>query len=151
LLRHELLALRWTKLQCHGQISTANTYGVDGIRLDLKIDHALASVNMAMPVGLLVNELLTNAFKHAFNGRGTGIIALECLRKGDDRYRVVVSDDGMGLPAGVIWPVPGKIGALIVQTLRENTNTDLNVESAPGKGTRVTVSFAPKVPKRKAN
>jgi PAS domain S-box-containing protein len=127
------------------------TYGVDGIRLDLKIDHALASVNVAMPVGLLVNELLTNAFKHAFNGRGAGIITLECLRKGEDRYRVVVSDDGVGLPADVIWPVPGKIGALIVQTLRENTKTDLNVESAPGKGTRVAMSFAPQIPKRKAN
>ena len=80
-----------------------------------------------------------------------GIITLECLRKGEDRYRVVVSDDGVGLPADVIWSMPGKIGALIVQTLRENTKTDLNVESAPGKGTRVTISFAPQVPKRKAN
>jgi PAS domain S-box-containing protein len=135
------------------QIASAamNIYGVDGIRLDLKIDHATASVNVAMPVGLLVNEVLTNAFKHAFNGRGSGIITLECLRQRDDRYRVVIADDGVGLPADVVWPVPGKIGALIVQTLRENTRTDLNVETAPGKGTRVTISFAPQVPKRKAN
>jgi PAS domain S-box-containing protein len=39
-----------------------HTYAVDGIRLDLKVDHAPVSINVAMPVGLLVNELLTNAF-----------------------------------------------------------------------------------------
>ena len=136
------------------QIASAvmNTYGVDGIRLNLKIDHAPASINVAMPVGLLVNELMTNAFKHAFNGRGTGVITIECLRRDEDHYRVVVADDGLGLPEGIVWPVPGKIGALVVQTLRENTKTDLNVETAPGKGTRVTIGFVPLgVPVRKSN
>ena len=135
------------------QIASAvmNTHGVGGVRLNLKIDHAAASVNVAMPVGLLVNELLTNAFKHAFNGRATGTITMECLRTNDNRYRVVVADDGVGMTEGTTWPVPGKIGALIVQTLRENTKTDLNVETAPGKGTRVMMCFVPQVPKRKAS
>jgi hypothetical protein len=67
------------------------------------------------------------------------------------RYRIVVADDGAGLPEGVTWPVPGKIGALIVQTLRENAKTDLNVESAPDKGVRVTISFDHKAPTRQTN
>jgi PAS domain S-box-containing protein len=135
------------------QIASAvmNTYGVDGIRLNLKIDHTPASINVAMPVGLLVNELLTNAFKHAFSGRTTGVITLECLRTKDSRYCVVVADDGVGLAEGKTWPVPGKIGGLIVQTLRENTKTDLNLETACGKGTRVAICFVPQAPKRKAN
>jgi two-component sensor histidine kinase len=98
-----------------------------------------------------VNELLTNSFKYAFGGRGTGVISVECLRKGEKRYRIVVSDDGAGLPEGVTRPVPGKIGALIVQTLRENAKTDLNVESAPDKGVRVTISFDHKAPTRQTN
>jgi two-component sensor histidine kinase len=85
------------------------------------------------PVGLVVNELITNSFKYAFGGRGHGVITLECLRKGDDRYRVVVADDGVGLPADVIWPVPGKIGALIVQTLRENTRQTSTSRPLPTK------------------
>jgi two-component sensor histidine kinase len=40
-----------------------HAYAVDGIRLDLKVDHSPASVNIALPLGLIVNELLTNAFK----------------------------------------------------------------------------------------
>lgn len=128
-----------------------NTYAVDGIRLDIKVDHAPTSINVALPVGLIVNELLTNAFKHAFGGRGQGLITVECLRSGDERYRVTVADDGAGLPEGVTWPVPGKIGALIVQSLRENTNTDLVVQSAPGLGFRVDITFDHKLSPRKAN
>jgi PAS domain S-box-containing protein len=132
------------------QIASAvmNSCAVDGVRLDQKMDYAPVSVNTALSVGLVVNELLTNSFKHAFCGRGHGVIAVECRRQGEDRYRVVIADDGSGLPEGVTWPVPGKIGALIVQTLRENTKTDFSVETAAGKGVRVSMSVNRKAPTR---
>jgi len=135
-----------------GEIAGAvmHTYAVEGIRLDLKVDSAPASINVAMPVGLVVNELLTNAFKHAFTGRGSGTLTVRCLHGEDSKYRIVVADDGIGLPEGTTWPVPGKLGTLIVQTLRENTkNMDLTVESGPEKGTRVTIDFQhkPSLPK----
>jgi PAS domain S-box-containing protein len=124
------------------QIAAAvmNTCAVDGIRLEQKMEPAPVSVNTALSVGLVVNEVLTNSFKHAFNGRGHGVITIECLRQGEERHRVVVADDGVGLPKGVTWPIPGKIGALIVQTLRENTKADFSVVSAPEKGVRVTMN-----------
>jgi PAS domain S-box-containing protein len=135
------------------EIATAvmHTYAVDGIRLDLKVDHAPVSINVAMPVGLLVNELLTNAFKYAFDGREGGVITVRCLHENEDRYQVVVADDGVGLLEDVTWPVPGKLGALILQSLRENVETDFNVESARGKGTRVTITFTHKAPLNKPN
>jgi len=122
------------------QIATAvmHTYAADGIRLDIKVDHAPASINVAMPIGLLVNELLTNAFKYAFKGRGSGTLTIRCLHETESEYRIAVADDGVGLPEGTTWPIPGKLGALMVQTLRENAKTDFNVESAPSEGTRVT-------------
>jgi PAS domain S-box-containing protein len=130
------------------QIATAvmNTCAVDGIRLEQKMDHAPVSVNTALSVGLVVNELLTNSFKHAFAGRTEGIITVECLRSDADRYHIVIADDGIGLPEGVTWPVPGKIGALIVQTLRENTKADFKVVTAPGQGVRVTMTVDRKSP-----
>jgi PAS domain S-box-containing protein len=124
------------------QIAAAvmNTCAVEGIRLEQKMEYAPVSVNTALSVGLVVNEILTNSFKHAFDGREQGVITIECLRRSDNRYRVVVADDGVGLPEGICWPVPGKIGALIVQTLKENAKTDFNVQSAPGRGVRVTMN-----------
>ncbi len=126
------------------QIASAvvHVYGVDGIRLDLKVDHALVSINVAMPVGLIVNELLTNAFKYAFKGRETGTITVRCLHEAETSYRVVVADDGVGLPPGIKWPVPGKLSAIIVQTLRENAHkVQTSVDTAPQKGTRTTIDF----------
>jgi two-component sensor histidine kinase len=156
LLYHELAPERLGQVVDLGhyvsQIAAAvmRTYGISGMRLDLKVDHAPVSINVAMPVGLLVNELLTNAFKYAFGGREAGIITVRCLHE-DGMYRVVVADDGVGLPEGGTWPVQGKLGALVLQTLQENVKTDFNVESAPGKGMRATMTFKAEVLGSKPN
>jgi PAS domain S-box-containing protein len=130
-----------------GQIASAamHTHGVEGIRLDLKVDYLLMSINVAMPVGLVVNELLTNAFKYAFNGRQSGTITLRCVRHGDERVQVVVADDGIGLPDGLQWPPQGKIAALMLGSLRENTKTDWKVETEFNQGTRITLDFSTKL------
>jgi two-component sensor histidine kinase len=95
-----------------------------------------------MPTGLLVNELLANAFKYAFEGRETGTISLECLREDDERYRIIFADNGVGFARGTTWPTPGKLGALILQTLRENTRElSFRLMSEPGEGARMTIEF----------
>jgi two-component sensor histidine kinase len=113
----------------------------EGIRLDLKVDTWPVSINIAMPTGLVVNELLTNALKHAFVGRDGGTIKLHSLLD-DDGCRVIVADDGIGLPEGVSWPSPGKLGAVIAQSLRQNAKASIKVESSPKKGVRATIYFA---------
>jgi PAS domain S-box-containing protein len=120
--------------------SVMHSHAVEGIRLELKVDAYPVSVNVAMPTGLVVNELLTNALKYAFAGREGGTITLQSLvdEKG---CSVLIADDGNGLPEGVQWPKRGKLGALIVRSLRENAKADLKVESIPGKGMRVTIVF----------
>lgn len=125
------------------QIAAAvmSAHAVEGIRLDLKVDTWPVSVNVAMPTGLVVNELLTNALKHAFVGRDGGTITLHSLVD-ETGCRVIVADDGVGLGEGVIWPKPGKMSALIVQSLRQNAGARIEVASVPGKGLRVTMLFA---------
>jgi PAS domain S-box-containing protein len=116
------------------------SHAVEGIRLDMKVDTYPVSINVAMPTGLVVNELLTNALKHAFVGRYGGTITRHSVVDGDG-CRVVVADDGIGLPDGEIWPKRGKLGALIAQSLRENAKADFEVNSSPEQGTRVTIIF----------
>jgi two-component sensor histidine kinase len=93
-----------------------------------------------MPAGLVVNELLTNSFKHGFAGRDGGTITLHSLIN-DAGCRVIIADDGVGFPEGVTWPVPGKLGAIIAQSLRQNAKARIEVESAPDAGVRVTIYF----------
>ena len=56
--------------------------------------------------------------------------------------RVIVADDGIGLPDATEWPKPGKLAALIVQSLRQNAGARVDVDSAPGTGVKVTILFA---------
>ncbi|RUZ71199.1 PAS domain-containing protein [Mesorhizobium sp. M7A.F.Ca.US.006.01.1.1] len=124
------------------QIASAvmNSHAVEGIRLDMKVDTYPVSINVAMPTGLVVNELLTNALKHAFQGREGGTITLHSMVDGDG-CRIVIADDGIGLPDGESWPKRGKLGALIARSLTENAKAEFDVKSSAGEGTRVTIVF----------
>ncbi len=121
--------------------SVMEAHAVEGVRLELKVDAWPCSIDVAMPTGLVVNELMTNALKHAFVGRDGGTITISSLV--DDRgCRIIVEDNGVGLPEGTIWPHSGKLGAVIVQSLKQNAKAKLEVHSAPNQGVRVVIFFA---------
>lgn len=120
--------------------SVMQAHAVEGIRLDLKVDAWPVSINVAMPTGLVVNELLTNSLKHAFVGLDKGTITLQSLVT-ETGCKVIVADDGTGLPAGAKWPVPGKMTALIVQSLKQNAGAALSIKSGPGAGMQATITF----------
>ncbi|MGA2290440.1 sensor histidine kinase [Bradyrhizobium sp.] len=110
-----------------------------GIGIELQVGYCPLSINVAMPAGLLVNEMLTNALKYAFVGRNGGLLKLICNQQ-NGRVAVVVSDDGVGLGENQEWPSPRKLGALILQTLRENAgNVVFRAESIRGQGTWFTL------------
>lgn len=112
-----------------------------GIDIDIQVGYCPMSINIAMPAGLLVNEMLTNALKYAFVGREGGQLKLICKLE-DARVTVVVSDDGVGLGEHQEWPSPRKLGALILQTLKENAaNVKFNAETIRGQGTWFTLVF----------
>jgi two-component sensor histidine kinase len=113
----------------------------EGIHLDLQVDTWFVSLNVAMPAGLVVNELLTNALKHAFRARDGGAITLHCTTNAAGGCRVVVADDGVGLPEGYMWPKTGKLSALIVRSLLQNAAATMDVNSSPGQGMRVEIAF----------
>ncbi len=116
-------------------------HAVEGIHLDLQVDTWMVSLDVAMPVGLVVNELMTNTLKHAFKGKDGGAITLHSKTDGAGGCRIVVADDGVGLPPGYAWPKPGKLSALIVRSLLQNGSARMDVESAPDQGMRVEIVF----------
>lgn len=112
-----------------------------GVSIDLQTGYCPMSINIAMPAGLLVNEMLTNALKYAFVGRSSGQLRLVC-RQENGVITLVVADDGVGLGEGQEWPSPRKLGALILQTLKENApNVKFNAETIRGQGTWFTLMF----------
>ncbi len=83
---------------------------------------------------------MTNALKHAFDGRDGGTIKLHSLVD-ETGCKVIVADDGVGLPSEWSGRSPASLSALIVRSLRENAKAQLDVESTPGVGTAVTIRF----------
>ncbi|MEP6982256.1 MAG: histidine kinase dimerization/phosphoacceptor domain -containing protein [Sphingomicrobium sp.] len=121
--------------------SVMQVHADEGVRLELKVDTWPVSINVAMPAGLVVNELMTNALKHAFVNREGGVISVSSLVD-DAGCHVVIADNGNGLPGGTTWPRPGKLSAVIVQSLRQNAKAEIEVRSKPNEGLRVSILFA---------
>lgn len=67
------------------------------VRLDLRVADVSVGLEQAIPCGLLINELVSNALKHAFPGDRTGCVTVE-IRRDAGRVRLSVADDGVGLP-----------------------------------------------------
>ncbi|MDV4161343.1 sensor histidine kinase [Rhizobium leguminosarum] len=120
--------------------SVMAAHAVEGIRLDMKVDTWPVSVDVAMPAGLVINELLTNTLKHAFVGRDGGEITLRCVVSYTG-CRITVADNGVGLPQDVTWPQPGKLSAMIVQSLKQNARAEVEVSSSPDTGMSVSLVF----------
>ena len=121
--------------------SVMQAHAGEGIRLELKVDTWLVSINVAMPAGLVVNELMTNTLKHAFVDRDGGVISLSSLVD-ETGCRVIFSDDGAGLRDGAVWPQPGKLSAVIIQSLRQNAKAEISVKTAPEEGLTVDIFFS---------
>ena len=66
------------------------------IDMQIDINEIYFDVQTAIPIGLIVNELVNNAYKHAFKNKEKGIILIQITQK-DDQYQLMVSDDGLGI------------------------------------------------------
>ena len=76
------------------------SYGIDVNRITIGVDvePVRLPIDAAVPCGLVVNELITNALKHAFRDRDRGEIRIALARQAADEILLSVSDDGIGLP-----------------------------------------------------
>jgi len=95
------------------------TYGTAAanVRLRLDLQPAVLSIETAVPCGLILNELATNALKHAFRGRADGEVAVSVQGGPGNRMRIHVADNGVGLPDGLDWRNAQSLGLRLVQML----------------------------------
>jgi two-component sensor histidine kinase len=115
------------------------SYGIGKlIRIELDIASERLSLETAIPCGLLLNELVTNAFKHAFPDGRKGTLRVSFAADGAGR-RLAVEDDGVGLPAGADPAAVETLGLKLVDVLARQLGG--RVEFRSGKGTRVSVIF----------
>ncbi|MEI8293193.1 MAG: histidine kinase dimerization/phosphoacceptor domain -containing protein [bacterium] len=110
------------------------------LALDKRIEPLTLDVDSSQVLGLLATELLLNCLKHAFVGRRTGTIRLEL--HGGVRNTLVVSDDGVGLPAHFSSLKNGRMGMNLAHALAKQIGGEATITNNPGGGTRAEVVFS---------
>jgi len=119
------------------------TYVSDDKQIQTKIETNAVRISMdtAVPLGLIVCELITNAYKHAFQGRDTGSIKVE-LRPSPNvsYYELTIEDNGIGIKEGINFPKEGSLGAEIITALSEQLNGELFITSSE-EGTKFNLIF----------
>ena len=112
--------------------------GSDKVTLVLELAPVLLQIDKAVPCGLLLNELLTNAFKYAFEPNKPAKLKIR-LSEMDNMIELVVADNGKGLPNSIDPQNAKTLGLQLVQTLsRQLSGT---VEVSRDKGTLYTIKF----------
>ncbi|MBP2675000.1 MAG: hypothetical protein H6Q84_1840, partial [Deltaproteobacteria bacterium] len=120
----------------------AHGMGDAGIRLVKDLTPVWLSVNAAVPSGLILNELVSNALKHAFRNRTDGSVAVSLRHGAQGEVSLCVRDDGVGLPAGFELGQCRSLGLRLVQMLARQLHASVDVES--GAGTGFTITFGGK-------
>ncbi len=122
-----------------GSVFHATGVSPAGIALELAIEDVVLAVDKAIPCGLILNELITNALKHAFKDGRPGTIRVELTQAPGGELRLAVDDDGMGLPPGFDLRNPPSLGLHLVQMLAQQLDAKLEVEATRGTCFRVTI------------
>jgi PAS domain S-box-containing protein len=113
-----------------------------GVVLEVAVDarDALLDIQQAVPCGLIVNELVTNALKYAFPDGRPGRIGVSFARDAEGRGVLTVSDDGVGLPAALVPASARTLGLRMVHGLATQLEAVVTIERS--EGTRFELVFA---------
>jgi two-component sensor histidine kinase len=118
-----------TKLCAHLKHACGGDSGL--IQLESRASGVELGLDQAVPCGLIINELVSNALKHAFPGGRAGRIRVE-LQAADQSVTLTVADDGIGLPDGDEVRQPKTLGLKIVAGLAAQLGAALTVTRQPG-------------------
>lgn len=111
-----------------------DAYGMDParIRLMVRTDDIVLGVDMAVPCGLIINELVSNALKHAFAPDTAGMIKIDIRRLDAFGLEIVVADDGVGLIKPTAQDGKKSLGLRLVDTLTTQLDGVLTLDNRHG-------------------
>ncbi len=112
--------------------------GEHALRVEVEAESLRVATDKAVPIGLMVNELVTNAAKYAYPDGGSGIVRVRLCRMDGNRLQLVVEDDGVGYPPDDAAPAGSGIGSLIIGAMIRSLGATLELDRSH-MGTRFVV------------
>jgi PAS domain S-box-containing protein len=109
------------------------------VELEIDVEDLYLDIGMAIPLGLLVGEIISNSFKHAFPGERKGKVRVSLKEVSPFSYRLEISDNGIGLPAGFELKESKTFGLQLISLLSDQIGVRLEVERSGG--TKFVLNF----------
>ncbi len=116
----------------------ADTYKRDDVVLSVDLEPIVLDVNVAIPCGLIANELVSNSLKYAFPGGKKGTITIGLGRDGKGNHVLTVADNGVGFPETVDFRNTASLGLQLVNMLTGQIYGTLELSRAEGTAFRIT-------------
>jgi two-component sensor histidine kinase len=132
----EMAVLKYFPVLIDGIIANFPNSGF--VKVEKNIDDFILDVKKLQPLGIIVNELLTNIMKYAFSGRSRGTIAVS-IRLNGNMVSVIIEDDGNGMPDFVDFDNSTGFGLVLVAGLAQQLDGTIGI--VRGSGTKITLEF----------
>jgi two-component sensor histidine kinase len=100
--------------------------------MDVEIKVRTLGVDTLIPLGLLINEVISNSFKYAFQGREEGTIIVHLSGSEQDGLHLIIGDDGVGLRSRDGFHRPNSLGMELIHTLAGQLDADIHLMDGPG-------------------
>lgn len=114
------------------------SYAHTNVSIKKEIKNFSLSLDMSIPLGLMINELLSNAVKHAFPEKRSGIVTIK-LSKKQDCCELRIIDNGIGMPTDINFADPSTLGLKLVHILAGQLNGSVKIYHK--KGTSIKITF----------
>lgn len=118
------------------QLRSQSTGGAD-LRFDYRLEEVILDIDVAIPLGLIANELLTNCLKHAFVGRRSGVVEITLTRSDAEGLFLKIKDNGVGWPQGFRVEDSPSLGMKLIKILTDQLGA--RSEWRQGEGTDFTI------------
>jgi PAS domain S-box-containing protein len=115
-----------------------NFPNAEAVRIEKNLEEFALGINTLQPLGIIINELLTNIMKYAFIGRADGIISVSATLRGD-QVSMVIADNGNGMPESVDFENSTGFGLVLVKALTQQIGGTIGIER--GNGTKIRLEF----------
>ncbi len=110
----------------------------DNVQVEIDVDPVTLDIKQAVPSGLILNELIMNSYKFAFNGKKNGKLSISFNKEGD-HVKANVSDNGIGLPKDFDINANSSLGMTLIKTLTKQLKAEMQIQNETG--TSISFSF----------
>jgi len=107
------------------------------ILFDIQVEEIELNIAHALPIGLILNEAVTNAIKYAFDGRDEGRIEISLRHQSEDVVELAIADNGIGLPPHIQFENSATMGLNLMRGLSEEIEGDLSIVTHNGTAIRL--------------